>query len=465
MLNQSVLDLWNCVIEEVLKGDSFSENDIVENLDDALCVRIFTEELLELGVPNKFQKAWLETKYAESIATVIKTKIGWTPKIEFVTDAKLFQRFTAKIKAHEKENASIREAITATSKPKKKHKKLVLNNAYTFDSFVSGVNTDLALEGCRYVVENISGASNPLFLWGGSGLGKTHLLHATCNAIIEKYPEKRIEMLTCETFTNDFMKASYTKSWESFRHRFRNVDVLIIDDIHFMASKEGTQKEFLETFSHLYENGAQIILSSDISPVEQKGFHEKIRSRFVSGLSIEMRLPTTQTRADIATKKALTLGAEITQAAATAVANRCLNSVREIEGAVKTLSVYAMMKSTVIDINIVDAVLSRKVVSAAHTIRHNPDAIIEKVCSEFGLMDMVVKSASRRPSVAECRSVAMYFIRELTNLSLSEIGMLFEKRSHSTVNYSVKKIEKAIKTDPILSQTIESLRNELTKKD
>ena len=410
-----------------------------------------------LGVPNLFMKEWIGQHYSEAISRAIQTVTGTTPEVQIAISPRLFQ-------ATRQEQS--REVPTAAPRAPKEARGgvpgswgLRLNREFTLNSFIVGPSNRLAFDAARAVSDSPSAGYNPLFIHGGPGLGKTHLLQGICHRIREARPNSSVLYLSCEEFTNSYISALQGGKLNAFRDRCRGADYLIIDDVHFLAAKEHTQEEFFHTFDALHNLGRQVVLSSDAHPKEISELSEKLQTRFVGGLVAEMDSPTFETRLAIVRAKASKRNIEIPDSVAELVAKRIDGSVRELEGAVATLSAAARLTGRPLDMTQARAALRRLA-----ALREGPlglDDILKSVEKKFGVAAAELKSGTRARRVLVPRQVAMYLARRLTDLSLSEIGRFFGGRDHATVLYAERKMTAAQEKDAQLSRNVEELSAEL----
>ncbi len=334
-----------------------------------------------------------------------------------------------------------------------------LNPKYVFDNFVVGPNNHLATAAAHAVAASPGQTYNPLFLYGESGLGKTHLMQAVGHAVVQAYPTMTVEYVTTEKFTNDLIDAIQNKQMAQFRDRYRNTDVLLIDDIQFLAGKERTQEEFFHTFNTLYELGKQIIVSSDRPPKDIPTLEKRLRSRFEWGLITDVSPPELETRMAILRMNADYRGVKVPQDVVDYIARHVTSNIRELEGALVRAIVYASMNQAPLNRQTAAKALSEVFAPSDENLTM-PD-ILTKVASHFGVDVEAVKGKGRRRELVAPRQVAMYLIRELTTHSFPEIGRFFADRDHSTVMYAVQKVTDGLETDPELDRVVRSLKDSL----
>lgn len=331
---------------------------------------------------------------------------------------------------------------------------------YTFDNFVEGKSNQLALAAAGQVAENPGGSYNPLFLYGGVGLGKTHLMHAVGNALLHKNPESKVVYLHSERFVADMVKALQLNAINDFKRYYRSVDALLIDDIQFFAGKERSQEEFFHTFNALLEGGQQMILTCDRYPKEIEGLEERLKSRFGWGLTVAVEPPELETRVAILMKKAAQARIELPPEAAFFIAQRIRSNVRELEGALKRVIASAHFTAKAIDVDLIKE--SLKDLLALQDKQVSMDNIQRTVAEYYKIKVSDLMSKRRSRSVARPRQVAMALAKELTNHSLPEIGDSFGGRDHTTVLHACRKIRELRETDSDIGEDYKNLLRLLT---
>ena len=316
-----------------------------------------------------------------------------------------------------------------------------LNPKHTFDSFVIGSSNRFANGAAVAVAENPARAYNPLFIWGGSGLGKTHLLHAAGNYAQVLHPGLRVKYVSSEEFTNDYINSLRDDRQESFKRRYRNLDILMVDDIQFLEGKESTQEEFFHTFNALHQANKQIILSSDRPPKQLTTLEDRLRTRFEGGLITDIQPPDLETRIAILMKKAANDGTEVDRSVLELIASRFESSIRELEGALIRVSAYSSLVNEPINVEMAEIALRDLAPDSAD--RQITATSIMEVTAEFFDIDVeTLRGAGKKRAVAHARQLAMYLCRELTELSLPKIGEQFGGKDHTTVIYADRKIRK-----------------------
>ena len=328
---------------------------------------------------------------------------------------------------------------------------------YTFDKFVVGSSNRFAYNAAQAVAEHPGESYNPLFLWGEPGLGKTHLLYAIYNAVQAKHPEYKMIIVTGEQFTVEVTEAIRYKTTDQLRAKYRDKDMLLVDDIQFIAGKEATQVEFFNTFNNLYESGHQIVLTSDRPPSDMMRLEERLRSRFEWGLMADIQSPDYETRLAIVKEKAIQLNLELPDVVLEAIAKNITANVRQIEGIVKKMLALKQLENAEMDTTTLMRAL-QELLRDKDSYMPSPEAIIEETGKCYGIDVSEIMSTSRTKEVAMARQVAMYIIRQLTKLSLPEIGRVFG-RDHTTVIHSLEKVEGLIKENREVAENIRDIKS------
>ena len=364
-------------------------------------------------------------------------------------------------------------AIEASQKKKTKSaaEKAGLNPKYTFDTFVVGGNNNFAHAASLAVAESPGEVYNPLFLYGGVGLGKTHLMHSIAHFILDKNAKKKVLYVTSETFTNELIEAlkngrtaGNESAMSKFRDKYRNNDVLLIDDIQFIIGKESTQEEFFHTFNHLHTSGKQIIISSDKPPKDIETLEARLRTRFEWGLIADISAPDYETRMAILQKKIELDHLEkynIPRDVLQYIAENIKTNIRELEGSLnKLIALYKLNNNDVIDISLASEAL-RDIVSSQNNRKVTPELILDIVSDHFGISIADLKSNKRSADIANPRQIAMYLIRTMTEVPLKGIGIILGGKDHSTVKYGVEKITNEMKRNETLSNTINIIKKKI----
>ena len=395
---------------------------------------------LRVGAPNKFSRDWLAQNYLAALHQATREVLGGHPRITLIVE----------------------EAAAAEPAPPPRMERAPgggtvegLNPRYTFDAFVVGSSNQFAQAACQAVAELPSRAYNPLFIYGGVGLGKTHLLHAVGHQCVRLFPGMSVAYLSSERFTNELINAIRYDRTAEFRARYRTIDLLLIDDIQFISGKERTQEEFFHTFNDLYESRKQIIVSSDSSPKDIPEIEERLRSRFEWGLIADIQPPDFETRVAIIKKKAALERIRLGDDVAYLIASRIKSNIRELEGSLTRMIAFCALTGREMTVDLAQEVLGElwgedeKIITI--------DQIQRRVCDFFGLKLSDLKAKNRTKAIAFPRQVAMYLSRQMTHSSLSEIGRAFGGKDHTTVLHAVDKIQTLLQEDPKLRKTIDGL--------
>ena len=335
-------------------------------------------------------------------------------------------------------------------------------DGYTFDRFVVGPSNKFAHAAAVAVAENPGKAYNPLFIYGNSGLGKTHLLLAIGEEIHARHPEKKIAYVKGDDFTNQMIQSVQSGTAEEFRQKYRNVDLFRVDDVQFIAGKQATQEEFFHTFNSIYEAGHQIVITSDRPPLEMSLLDDRLRTRFEGGLMADVQPPDIETRMAIIRNKAAQLGMILPDDVVEYIGENITANIRQIEGVVKRLTAYKEILNDTITINSVKRAI-KDVIRVGEYIP-TPDVIIEETARYYSLSPDDLRGQRRSKNIAMARQISMYLMRSLTNLSLLDIGEQYEGRNHSTVLSSVRKVEDLIKKDPEVASTVRDISSNINSR-
>ena len=411
------------------------------------------QNTLQVEIPNSHFKLWLTENHLNLIMNTLG-KITNNPNmaVEFVAA-------NCKDDAAEKEKDSHPVAVNKKQAPRGTAP-LRLNPNYSFDNFVLGSSNQLAQAASLSVSEMPGKRYNPLFIYGGTGLGKTHLLHAIGNKAFQKNPDLNINYMSSENFLNDFIISIRFQRMEEFRNRYRKVDILLVDDIQFIGGKVQTMEEFFFTFNDLYNSQKQIVVTSDRPPKEIVNLEERLRSRFEWGLIADIQEPELETKIAIIKKKADLWSIKISDEIAMYMANNLGSNVREIEGALQKVNAFAHLAGSEISLNLVSEVLKGHIRPKDKMV--TIDEIQRVVAEKFDIKVNDLKSKSRRRELVTPRQIAMYLARNLTNESLPQIGRKFGNKDHTTVIHSLKKVETDKGNNPIIFRVIEELKDQLS---
>ena len=390
-----------------------------------------------LYVRSEFKKNIIQEKYLDLLGRAIESVMGFPVEIEFQWDNPDAPRA-------EVEEAP-QEALPDGS------------YEYTFDNFIVGPSNKFA-HAAAYAVatQPTSSSYNPLLIYGGSGLGKTHLLTAIRTEISRANPTARITYVRSEVITNELIAAIASKTTEQFHEKYRSSDVLLVDDIQFIGGKESTQEEFFHTFNALYQDNKQIVLTSDRPPKEIKTLEDRLRSRFESGIMADIQAPDFETRIAIIRRKAQLLNLQIPDDVAEYIANRLKSNIRQLEGVVKKLAAYKQLAGTNPTILVAQNSI-RDILNDNQPIPITVERIINEVARTYGVTGADIRSQKRAAQISNARQIAMYVVREITQMSMSAVGSEFGDRDHSTVVYTLKKVEKEMQRDSHYKEIIEDI--------
>jgi len=411
-----------------------------------------TESTLTICAPNNFAREWLENRYTRLIEAAVLECTGQEIEIRIITEEEHESTGAAPPPQPPKRQAVPAEPVSVGGS--------MLNAKYTFETFVIGANNRFAHAASLAVAEAPAKAYNPLFLYGGVGLGKTHLMHAIGHYIAEHNPSARVLYISSEKFTNEFINAIRDNRGESFRNKYRNIDILLIDDIQFLAGKEQTQEEFFHTFNALHEERKQIVISSDRPPKEIPTLEERLRSRFEWGLITDIQPPDLETRIAILRKKAKAENLEIPNEAMMYIANQIDTNIRELEGALIRVVAYSSLINQDVTVHLAAEALKDIIPSSRNRVITIQD-IQQRVGEYYGMKTEDFKARKRTKNVAFPRQIAMYLSRELTDHSLPKIGEAFGGRDHTTVIHAHEKISTLLQTDQELYKILQAIREKI----
>ncbi len=402
-----------------------------------------------IEIPNRFFREWIEDFYPNTLEDIIGSVYGQPVSIRY------------EVKIAEKEDLKIRNTVAAFENRKNWLSKrgIYLNPKYTFETFVVGASNQFANAAARKVAESPGFTYNPLFIYGGVGLGKTHLINAIGNFIIDTSPSKAICYLSAEQFINEVVSSLRHDKMSDFKEKYRNLEVLLIDDIQFIANKTATQEEFFHTFNSLYEKQKQIVISSDRAPSEISDITDRLRSRFNMGLIVDIQVPEVETKMAIIYKKAEKEHMEMTEDVAYFIASQIKSNIRDIEGCLIKLGAYSVLTDVPISLDLAKEVLKDLISEDNKPL--TADIIQKVVCDYFGIKVQDLKSKRRTKELVNARQIAMYIIKQNTKLSLSEIGKHFGGKEHATVIYACKQIEEKKLMEETLKKTIETITKRL----
>lgn len=463
-MEYSASELWSRVLSAARA--SMPEQSFRTWLSGSAAVGL-SEGELTVEAPSAFHVEWVEDKYGDLLREILRNLLGRSIEVTFRSSGAPFEGSPPP--SVEVGTSSPSPAIESAREPAPQVERRAshLNERYTFERFVVGNNNQLASAASHAVAEQPARIYNPLFLYGGVGLGKTHLMHAVGHAVLEKRPDAQVAYVTTEQFMNELVTAIQQGTTPAFRRRFRQIDLLLVDDVHFLEKKESTQEEFFHTFNTLYDAGKQIILTSDRPPKELPGLEERLVSRFEWGLVADIKPPDYETRVAILQKKAgddrLVLDPDVIDF----VARSCTSSVRELEGAVIKLLAYSSLRNEEISLELariaLQSILRGGIEGRSPLL--SADRILDRVAREWGVTPDAVMSKKRTKELTVPRQVTMYLIKELLDESLVRIGRHFGGRDHSTVIHSIRKVEDQVREDPAFALRVERLREEMKGRD
>ena len=401
---------------------------------------------------------YLNTKFKVPLEVCIEEIMSEHFRIEFKLARDLKEQSVSE---------SSQPATSNTQKPDLNTPKNIatnLNPRYTFDTFVVGSNNSLAHAASLAVAESPAEVYNPLFIYGGVGLGKTHLMHSIAHYVMENNPDAKVLYVTSEVFTNELIEAirnrSDTSSIQEFRRKYRNIDILLIDDIQFIIGKESTQEEFFHTFNALYESKKQIIISSDKPPKEFETLEERLLSRFEWGLPVDIQSPDYETRMAILRKKGELDGYTIDDEVLNYIATNVKSNIREIEGALTKIVAVSRLKNIEVNVELAEEVL-KDLISTDVKKNVTVESIMDIVAEHFGITASDILSSKKSRNIAHPRQICMYLCRELTDVSLKDIGQKLGKRDHSTILHGCNKIAEDLKEDTSLQSVIDVLKKKI----
>lgn len=427
----------------------------------------FSNGSAQVAVPNTFAAEQLRTKFDRDIVGALSSIMNRPVAIEYVVNnAGGRAEPTRAPRTRPRHDAPQVLPAAETPRPVAQQMELApasrhgLNPNYTFESFVVGPANRLAHAASIAVADRPAHAFNPLFIYGGVGLGKTHLMHAIGHRAIELRPETQVLYVSSEKFTNDLIKSIMNQKTDEFRDRYRSADILMIDDVQFIAGKEATQEEFFHTFNDLYQSGRQIIVSSDKPPKAIPTLEDRLRSRFEGGLIVDVQAPDFETRTAILSRKGQSLGIQVPSDVLEYVARKVQSNIRELEGALNKIIAMAQLLNVPIRLDVAAQALNDAALEARRA-QITPDRVLGEVTKHYKVTLTEMRGRGRSKEIVLPRQVAMYILREETGSSLVEIGALLGGRDHSTVMHGIGKIEKQVESDSGLRNQVNAIREAL----
>ncbi len=441
----NIEEIWNNNLSKI--ADKVGES-IFELWFKPMRLISLKDKVITIGIPNRFFREWIEDYYPGIINETLEPITGYPVSVKY--------------KIIDKEDAQLKKQDTKLESRKNKlaSRGIYLSPKYTFDTFVMGPSNQFVHAASRRIAENPGIAYNPLFIYGGVGLGKTHLMNAIGNMIVDKYPDKVVSYLPAEQFTNEVISALRHEKMAEFKDKYRNVDVMLIDDIQFIANKTTTQEEFFHTFNALYEKQRQIVMSSDRAPLEISDITDRLRSRFSMGLIADIQPPEVETKVAIIYKKAGIEKMSIPEDVAYFIATKIKSNIRELEGCLIKLGAHASLTGLPIDTAMARVVLKDLISDEEKPV--TVELVQKMVCDYFGLKIQDIKARKRTKEIANARQIAMYITKQQTHLSLSEIGRYFGGKDHATVIYACKQIEDKRGKDENLNKSVENIIRRIT---
>ena len=435
----SIKDVWNSVLD--ILRQSVTDTAMNTWFEDCEPVEL-KDGCLTVCVPNDFKRSIIQSRFADSIRGALRDLFSGDFDLQILTREELDE-----LEGETEDDADVDLPFVA---------------GYTFDRFVVGPSNKFAYTAAVAVAEKPGKAYNPLFIYGNSGLGKTHLLLSIGHAIHKSDPTARIAYVKSDEFTNQMIASLREGKAEEFRTKYRGVDLFLMDDVQFIAGKQATQEEFFHTFNNIYEAGHQIVITSDRPPIEMAKLDERLRTRFEGGLMCDVQPPDVETRIAIIRNKASQLCMVLSDEVVEYIAESLTANVRQIEGVVNRLTAYRDLLAD--DITIESVKRAIKDVIRMGEFIPTPDIIIEETARFYSLTPDEIRGQSRSKNVAMARQVAMYLIRTITNLPLVEIGKEFEGRNHATVLSSIRKVESLLRSDPEMSAVVKDISSNVNSR-
>lgn len=433
----SASDVWQAVLK--LLEQHLSPTAISTWFSDCQVVELLDNRLI-LHTPSEFSQNIIMTRYLDLVKDALKEIFAADFDVQVIGDEELARRINRQ--------PPLRQEFLG-------------GDQFTFDKFVVGPTNRIAYAAALAVSQNPATKYNPLFIYGDSGLGKTHLLYSIANALRISRPDFRIVYIKGDDFTNELINAIQTGSNSEFREKFRMADLLLVDDIQFIAGKIQTQEEFFHTFNALYESGRQIVLTSDRAPKDMLRLEDRLKSRFEGGLMVDVQPPDYETRVAILKNKAARMGIPLAEEACIYIAENIKSNIRQIEGILKKIQAYLELeRAENLDMDLVENI-TKEVIRSERS--YTPEYIVEKTASFYDLSPEDILGKGKTKNIAAARQMATYLMRKLTTLTLEEIGGVLN-RDHSTILHSIRKIEESVNTDASLSDTVRDITANIMNK-
>ena len=409
----------------------------------------FKSSTAVLALKSNFQKNIVLTKYMNILTEAFKEVLGFDVTIDIITE----ENHTPAAEP----TASVPQQTSLMPPAEEKiDNKYLGEYEYTFDTFIVGSSNTFAYAACKAVAQKQNGTYNPLFIYGPSGLGKTHLLISIAHEIRKNNPKANIAYVNGETFTNELITAIERHTTDEFHEKYRNVDILLMDDIQFLAGKTQTQEEFFHTFNELHQVGKQIVLTSDRPPKDIKTLEDRLKTRFEWGLLADISPPDFETRVAIVRRKAELMNLEMSDDVAEFIASNLKHNIRQLEGAVKRLNAFKDLNGATPSIGMAQTAI-RDILNNNQPAPVTVERIIKEVARTFSVTEEDIRSSKRSAQISTSRQIAMYIVREITQMPLAEIGKEFNGRDHATVVYALQKVENMIKKDSHQKEIVEDI--------
>ena len=434
-LLNSIADVWDNVLQQ-LKRD-LSETTIATWFDELEAVDIQGNVFI-LYCPNDFKKGYIESLFLKNIKAVLHDIFSMDFEVQIISQ---------------------RESANAAPKQNDRFS----TDEFTFEAFVVGPSNKLAYAASVSVAEHPAKNYNPLLIYGDSGLGKTHLIYAIANVIKKNDPRARIAYVKGDDLTNELVDAIREGKTAEMREKYRQADLLLVDDVQFIAGKKQTQEEFFHTFNTLYESGRQIVLTSDRPPSEMTQLEDRLRTRFEWGLLVDVAPPDFETRVAIIKNKAAMLGMNLPDKISNYIAENVTANVRQLEGTINKILAYKDLLGNDADEETVTRAM-QDILKRSSEYIPTPEAILEYISKYYGLEESLIRGQQRVREAVQARQIAMYLIRSMTNSSVVDIGKVFDNRDHSTVLYSIQQVEKKMKKDPAFAETVKEIKTNINSK-